>query len=86
MYQENESAWKSEHQKELSKLLIACRCGIKWHDIVLIWALDRLSKESAAAALNLINTFIAYGIRVISYQESWTETPQSAPLVSFSAE
>ncbi len=25
--------------------------------------------------LNLINTFKAYGVRVISYQESWTEAP-----------
>ncbi len=44
-------------------------------DIVLVWALDRLSREGSAAILNLVNNLKAYGIRVISYQEPWTEAP-----------
>lgn len=44
-------------------------------DIVLVWALDRLSREGAAAILNLINSLGQYGVRVFSYQESWTEAP-----------
>ncbi len=75
MYQENESAWKASRQKELARLLAVCRQGIKRYDIVLIWALDRLSREGAAAILNLVDTLKAYGVRVISYQESWTEAP-----------
>ena len=75
VYQENKSAWKSGHQKELARLLADCRNGRHRVDVVLVWALDRLSREGAAAILNLINTFKAYGIRVISYQESWTESP-----------
>ena len=75
VYQENESAWKSGHQKELARLLADCRNGRHRVDVVLVWALDRLSREGAAAILNLVNTFKAYGVRVISYQESWTEAP-----------
>ena len=40
-----------------------------------MWALDRLSREGAAAILNLIDAFKVYGVRVISYQEAWTEAP-----------
>ena len=75
VYRENESAWKSGHQKELARLLADCRNGRHRVDVVLVWALDRLSREGAAAILNLVNTFKAYGVRVISYQESWTEAP-----------
>jgi DNA invertase Pin-like site-specific DNA recombinase len=44
-------------------------------DAVLVWALDRLSREGAAKILNLVNTLKVYGVRVISYHESWTEAP-----------
>lgn len=75
VYSENESAWKAGHQRELARLLADCRNGRHKFDVVLVWALDRLSREGAAAILNLINTFRAYGVRVISYQETWTEAP-----------
>lgn len=75
VYAENESAWKSGHQRELARLLHECRNDRRKFDIVLVWALDRLSREGAAAILNLINSFKAYGVKVISYQESWTEAP-----------
>ena len=70
IYLEQESAWKAGHQKELARLLDDCRSGRRKYDIVLVWALDRPSRQGAAAILNLINTFKAYGVRVISYQES----------------
>lgn len=75
VYQERESAWKAGHQRELSRLLNDCRNGRRKIDVLLVWALDRLSREGAAAVLNLVNTFKAYGVRVVSYQESWTEAP-----------
>lgn len=74
-YQEAESAWKAGHQRELSKLLVDCREQWGRFDVLLVWALDRLSREGAAAILNLIDTFKVYGVRVISYQEVWTEAP-----------
>ncbi|MFC2047358.1 recombinase family protein [Chloroflexota bacterium] len=77
IYQESESAWRNGHQQELSRLLNDCRNGRRKFDIVLVWALARLSREGSAAILNLIAIFKTNSIQVISYQESWTEAPGS---------
>jgi len=66
-------AWRHGHQTELKQLLGDARKHK--FNIVLVWALDRLSREGSAAILNLVNTFKMYGVKVISYQESWTEAP-----------
>lgn len=71
VYREAESAWKAGHQAELAKLISEARRGN--FGIVLVWSLDRLSREGAAAILNLINTLKP--VRVFSYQEPWTEAP-----------
>lgn len=75
IFKEVESAWRDGHQRELARLLADCRTMRNKPDIVLCWALDRLSRLGAAAILNLVNTFKSYGVRVISLQESWTELP-----------
>ena len=36
VYQENESAWKSGHQKELARLLAEIRRGTRKYDVLLI--------------------------------------------------
>ena len=73
IYAENESAWRSGRQVELSKLLQDCMNGKKF-DILVIWSLDRLSRQGIASILNLINTFKTYGCKVISIKEAWTDT------------
>lgn len=73
IYQEQESAWRSGHQRELSRLIDDARR--RKFDTVLIWALDRLSREGPLAILTLVNRLKICGVRVISYQESWTEAP-----------
>ncbi len=75
VYSENESAWKEGHQRELARLLSDIRGGKFKVDLVLVWALDRLSREGAASILNLVATLKTYGVKVISLQESWTEAP-----------
>jgi len=75
IYSEAESAWKVGHQKELARLLNDCRNGRHKFDVVLVWALDRLSREGPAAILNLISTLSFCHVRVLSYQELWTEAP-----------
>jgi putative DNA-invertase from lambdoid prophage Rac len=65
IYQEAESARRNGHQMELARLRDHARR--RKFDIVLVWALDRLSREGAAAILNLVNTFKVYGVQVISY-------------------
>ena len=73
IYSEEESAWKTGHQRELSRLLQ----DVRKHkfDIILVWALDRLSREGSLAILSLVHRLKTFGVRVISYQESWTEAP-----------
>jgi len=76
VYQEQESAWRAGHQKELARLLD--ELPRRKVDICLVWALDRLTREGIARIFQLINQFKAAGVEVISYSESWTE--QSGPL------
>jgi hypothetical protein len=68
---ETESAWKAGHQHELSRL--KADASRRKFDAVLVWALDRLSREGALTILQLVSTFKVYGVKVLSYQESWTE-------------
>ena len=72
IYAENESAWRNGHQKELARLLGDLRSGRRKFDILLIWSLDRLSRQGIGAILQLISTFETNGCHVISIQESWT--------------
>ncbi len=72
-YKESESAWKSGHQRELARLLDDARK--RKFDTVLVWALDRLSREGSLAILTLVSRLKIYCVEVISYQESWTEAP-----------
>jgi len=73
IYNEEESAWKAGHQKALAHLLQDARK--QKFNIVLVWALDRLSREGSLAILTLVNRLKICGVKVISYQESWTEAP-----------
>ena len=73
VYSEEESAWKVGHQRELARLLQDSRK--RKFDVLLVWALDRLSREGSLAILSLVNRLKISGVKVISYQESWTEAP-----------
>ncbi|MFC1965070.1 recombinase family protein [Chloroflexota bacterium] len=73
VYQENESGWRSGHQRELARLLDNARK--RRFEAVLVWVLDRLSREDSLAILSLVNRLKICGVRVLSYQESWTEAP-----------
>jgi putative DNA-invertase from lambdoid prophage Rac len=76
IYSENESAWRSGHQRELSRLLDTVRSGRKHYDIVLVWALDRVSREGIAVLMGWINAFSHYKVKVLSLKElSLTEMP-----------
>jgi len=73
VYSESESAWKSGHQAELSRLLKELRTGQRKYDVVLIWALDRLSRLGPLTILTLVDSFKRAGCKVVSLQEPWTE-------------
>ena len=72
-YLEESTAWKAGHQRELSRLIRDARR--RTFDIVLVWSLDRLSREGALAILELVHKLKYFNIQVISYQEGWTEAP-----------
>jgi putative DNA-invertase from lambdoid prophage Rac len=73
VYSEEESAWKAGHQRVLARLVEDARK--RKFEVVLVWALDRLSREGPLAILTLVNKLKICGVRVLSYQESWTEAP-----------
>jgi len=76
IYQESESAWKSGHQRELSRLI--ADLPRRKVDICLVWALDRLTREGIAKIFELVNRLRLHSVRLISYQEPWTE--QTGPM------
>ena len=73
IYREEESAWKAGHQRELARLVADARK--RRFRVVLVWALDRLSREGSAAILGIVTKLSRHGVKVLSYQESWTEAP-----------
>lgn len=72
-YSENEGAWRAGHQKELQRLILDG--SRRSFDVVLVWSLDRLSREGALSILMMVHKLRGYGISVLSYQEPWTEAP-----------
>lgn len=70
-YTEEASAWRAGHQKELSNLLKDA--SYKRFKIVLVWSLDRLTRQGIGTIMNYIHTLKIYEVQVISIQEPWTE-------------
>lgn len=70
IYAEEVSAWKAGHQKELKELLK--KASFHAFDILLVWALDRLTREGIGSIMQLVNTLRTYRVQVVSYQEPWT--------------
>ena len=73
IYSEEETAWRAGHQRELARLLDDARR--RKFEAILIWALDKLYREGPLAILSLVNRLKISGVKVLSYQESWTEAP-----------
>lgn len=78
IYAESESGWRNGHQRELSRLMLDLKKGRRKYDYVVVWSLDRLTRQGISTILTLVNTFKIYGTQVVSMQESWTE--QSGPM------
>ena len=69
VYTEEVRAWKNGRQKELKELLI--RASYHDYDILLIWALDRMTREGIGRIMELFRTFRSYQVKVVSIQEPW---------------
>ena len=81
IYQTEASASKGHHKPLLDEALQDARLGK--YEVLLCWALDRLSGEGVEATLGLLRRFHGYGVPVWSLQEAWTETadPRMAELL-----
>jgi len=70
-YQFQESAWKGAHQKQLAHVYRDARAGK--FQVLLVWALDRLSREGPLGTLEIVHRLGQSGVQVWSLQEPWTE-------------
>lgn len=76
VYAEDASAWDAGRQVELGNLIKDAKRGL--YDVVLIWALDRLTRAGILAQFEYMATFSRFGVLIYSYQEPWTLTPTRA--------
>ena len=68
---EGESAFAaaSEYRKALKEALDAAWRGE--FEVIIVWALDRITREGAEGALRLIRQFRERGVTLVSVQEPW---------------
>jgi putative DNA-invertase from lambdoid prophage Rac len=72
-YSVEASAYNGAHRAALSGALEDARHGE--FDVLLVWALDRLTREGIEATLATMRRFRERGVLVISHEESWTDGP-----------
>jgi putative DNA-invertase from lambdoid prophage Rac len=75
VYSENATSWTAGHQKELARLLDDLGTGRRRYDYLLVWSLDRLTREGISSLLALWNHFRLLGCQIVSVKETWTEVP-----------
>jgi len=72
IYSENASAWSGGRQAELDRCI---RDAEHNHfETIVVWSLDRVSREGPLRVLSLIEHLHQRGIKLLSVQESWSET------------
>jgi len=72
VYAENGSAWQSGHQPQWAQLMKDS--SHRHFDIVVTWALDRITREGIPTIFMRIKALKQYGVPVLSFQESWLES------------
>jgi len=79
---EGTSAWNGKHREQLNQAIADARLGK--FEVMLVWALDRISREGVEVTLGILRRFRDAGAVVWSLQESWTETsdPRMAELLA----
>jgi DNA invertase Pin-like site-specific DNA recombinase len=71
VYSENASAWHAGRQIELKRCIADAKHN--HHEIIVVWALDRLSREGPLKILTLTHHLKEKGVKLVSCQEAWTE-------------
>jgi putative DNA-invertase from lambdoid prophage Rac len=72
-YETEASAWNGDHRPAVEEALVAAHRG-EWQ-VLLVWALDRLSREGIEATLRTLRQFRERGVTVVSLQEPWLDGP-----------
>lgn len=82
VFEVSASKGKAEHREMLGRALADARLG--HFDVLLVWALDRVSREGVEATLGTLRRFASHGTAVWSLKEPWTETadPRMAELLA----
>ena len=65
------SAYQGAHKRALEEMFADARAGR--FNILLVWALARLSREGALATLEIWHRLANLGVTVVSIQEPWVE-------------
>jgi putative DNA-invertase from lambdoid prophage Rac len=71
IFRESDTAWKAGHQQELKRLLDDLRVRRVKYDYLIVWSLDRLTREGISILISLFHTFGMYGTKIISIQEEY---------------
>jgi putative DNA-invertase from lambdoid prophage Rac len=72
---DGQSGWTGTRRRRLGQALDDARTG--QFDVLLAWALDRLSREGIEATLSTMRQFSDRGVAVWSPRGSWAETSDS---------
>lgn len=76
------SAWQKADQKELRRLIEDARLGK--FQVVLVWALDRLTRGGIGKIFHILDVLKEYGVKVYSQRETWTEVSSELQPLLFS--
>ena len=69
-YSINESAYRGAQRNALETMYLGAHQGR--FEVLLVWSLDRLSREGIRQTLEIFNRLSGYGVQVLSYQVPWT--------------
>jgi len=72
VYSENASAWSGGRQTELKRCIADAKHH--HHEVIVVWALDRLTREGPLRILSLTHHLKKQGIKLVSVMEPWTES------------
>lgn len=68
----DEASGSKSDRKALNQMLHDAH--LRKFDILLVWALDRLSREGIAKMSSYMSQLKSAGVRILSHQESWLDT------------
>lgn len=77
VYEVSASAFQGAHLKQLSQVYQDARAGK--FSILLVWAIDRLSRQGSMATLQIFDRFTHLGVNIVSLTEPWTEDVAGLP-------